>query len=60
MGQIILPGVPAGVCVPQHGHFPQPTSLGSQGEISGVLALYIYIYMSWRDGEPAEGRLQAV
>lgn len=41
VGQIILPGVPAGVCVPQHGHCPQPTSLGSQGEISGVLALYV-------------------
>ena len=41
MGQIILPGVPTGVCVPQHGHCPQPTSLDSQGEISGVLALYV-------------------
>lgn len=41
VGQIILLGVPAGVCVPQHGHFPQPTSLGSQGEISGVLAFYV-------------------
>jgi len=41
VGQIILPGVPAGVCVPQHGHGPQPTGLGSQGEISGVLALYV-------------------
>ena len=40
VGQIILPGVPAGVCVPQHGHCPQPRSLGSQGEISDVLALY--------------------
>lgn len=41
VGQIILPGVPAGVCVSQHGHCPQPTSLGSQGEISDVLALYV-------------------
>jgi len=32
VGKIVMSGVRPGICVPQHGHCPQHTCLGSWGE----------------------------